>query len=60
MANPKRKHSKARKNRRRSHHAYDPIPVANCRQCGKAKTPHTICGFCGHYDKGKPVIAGKE
>lgn len=46
---PKRKISKARKGRRRAHHALSKPAVVNCPKCGKAKRPHFECEFCGHY-----------
>jgi large subunit ribosomal protein L32 len=49
MAVPKRKTSKSRKNKRRSHHGLAPPALAKCPQCGAAKQPHRICGECGFY-----------
>jgi len=56
MALPKRKHSKARRDKRRS--ANSKLFAANlsvCPQCKKAKLPHRVCPFCGYYN-GKPVV----
>ncbi|MDD3904929.1 MAG: 50S ribosomal protein L32 [Candidatus Omnitrophica bacterium] len=56
MPNPKRKHSRARRDKRRS--ANSKVYAANlstCPQCKKARLPHRVCPFCGYY-KGKPVI----
>ena len=59
MANPKRKHSKARRDKRRS--ANSKLYAAHlsiCPQCKKPHLPHRVCLFCGYY-KGKPVITIK-
>ena len=56
MALPKRKHSKARRDKRRS--ANSKLYAANlsvCPQCKKLRMPHRICPFCGYYN-GKPVV----
>ncbi|MDD5429002.1 MAG: 50S ribosomal protein L32 [Candidatus Omnitrophica bacterium] len=56
MALPKRKHSKARRDKRRG--ANSKIYGANlsvCPQCKKARMPHRACPFCGYYN-GKPVV----
>ncbi len=58
MALPKRKHSKARRDKRRSHDALKPVQTINCDNCGEAKLPHKVCGACGFY-KGRQVVAIK-
>ena len=56
MAVPKRKHSKARKNKRRSNVWKIKIPAfSRCTQCGELKAPHQVCGNCGYY-KGVAVL----
>ncbi|MGA2987321.1 MAG: 50S ribosomal protein L32 [Terriglobia bacterium] len=59
MANPKRRHSKARKNRRRSHDHLAMPAIAECPHCHESKMPHHVCPHCGYY-KGKEVILVKE
>ena len=49
MANPKRRHSKARRNRRRSHDALASPASSVCSNCGERKLPHRACPECGHY-----------
>ncbi len=56
---PKRKHSKGRRNRRRSHDALTAPALVTCANCGEKRRPHTVCPNCGHYD-GREVIAKKE
>ena len=59
MANPKRRHSKARRDRRRSHDALPSPPAATCAQCGEVKLPHRACPHCGHY-RGREVVDVEE
>lgn len=59
MANPKRRTSKARRDRRRSHHALRPPAISNCPECGEVKMPHRACSHCGHY-RGREVVEPKE
>lgn len=56
MAVPKRKTSKARKRKRRSHHALSAPPHSLCSRCGSEKIPHTVCESCGHY-RDRDVLA---
>ncbi|MFA6079658.1 MAG: 50S ribosomal protein L32 [Candidatus Omnitrophota bacterium] len=59
MALPKRKHSKARRDKRRGGQR-KPVAVnlSICTQCKKKILPHRVCPYCGYY-KGKPVIVLK-
>jgi large subunit ribosomal protein L32 len=56
---PKRKHSKGRRNRRRSHDALTKPQLVACSNCGEMHLPHVVCISCGHYD-GREVVAKKE
>jgi large subunit ribosomal protein L32 len=56
---PKRKLSKGRRNRRRSHHALKPIHLVPCPQCHALRRPHQVCPACGSY-KGVEVVELKE
>ena len=47
---PVQKTSKARKGKRRSHHALRPTQYVRCNQCGNAKLPHCACGNCGFHN----------
>jgi len=49
MANPKRRTSKARRNRRRAHDALTRPAASTCPNCGEVKLPHRACLTCGHY-----------
>ncbi|MCE2539187.1 MAG: 50S ribosomal protein L32 [Acidobacteria bacterium] len=59
MANPKRRHSKARTAKRRAHDALKPVGLSTCPQCHEPRVPHRVCPFCGYY-KGRQVKAIKE
>ena len=56
---PKRKLSKARKGRRRSHDALAPLHLVACKQCGAMRRPHQVCPECGTYN-GDTVIQVKS
>lgn len=59
MAVPKRRYSKSRQGKRRSHHFVEAIQVQYCTQCEQPVLPHRVCYNCGYY-KGKEVVAQKE
>lgn len=55
MANPKQKHTKSRRNKRRMHLHLDTLTLINCSKCGKPTKSHIVCPSCGFY-KGEEVI----
>ena len=60
MAVPKRKVSRARRDKRRSSVWKLATPgLVKCPQCGELKMPHRVCGKCGYYN-GKEVIKQEE
>jgi large subunit ribosomal protein L32 len=59
MAVPRNRHSTARKNSKRSHHAKTPVQAISCGNCGSARRPHRICPSCGTY-AGKTVLKSAE
>ncbi|MDX2041753.1 MAG: 50S ribosomal protein L32 [Acidobacteriota bacterium] len=59
MPNPKRRHSKSRSRKRRTHDSLSRIQLSNCPNCGNKKLPHRVCPRCGFYG-GRTVIEGKE
>ena len=56
MPNPKRRHSKQRTAKRRSHDFLTTVNSAACPNCGERKLPHRACPKCGEY-KGRAVLA---
>ena len=59
MANPKRRHSKARRDKRRTHDFLTKTGTSTCSNCGEAKLPHRVCASCGQY-RGRDVVEVKE
>jgi large subunit ribosomal protein L32 len=59
MPNPKRRHSKTRTAKRRTHDALPQVGRSLCPQCQEAKLPHVVCANCGYY-KGRQVKAVEE
>lgn len=56
MAVPKRKVSKARRDKRRSAvWKLNPPALSTCSHCGSLTAPHKVCKVCGYY-KGVEVI----
>ena len=55
MAHPKRKHSKQRSAKRRTHDGIKLAQTQPCGHCGKSVISHRVCPFCGFY-KGNMVI----
>ena len=59
MPNPKRRHSKSRTSKRRTHDALKPVATSACPQCHEAKPPHVVCRNCGYY-RGRQVCPVQE
>ncbi|MCL1908289.1 MAG: 50S ribosomal protein L32 [Holophagaceae bacterium] len=59
MPNPKRRHSKARRDRRRAHDGLDVMSYSTCPNCSTPKMPHRVCPSCGFY-RGRQVIRTAE
>jgi len=55
MAHPKHKHSKTRRDKRRTHDKAVVPTLISCSNCGATTKFHTICPECGYY-RGKQVI----
>jgi len=47
---PKRKLSKGRRDRRRSHLALETPNLTPCPNCHKPRQPHRVCPSCGYYE----------
>ncbi|MGM0613338.1 MAG: 50S ribosomal protein L32 [Bacteroidota bacterium] len=59
MAHPKRKTSKTRRDKRRTHYKASKPTVMTCQNCGAPVLYHRVCGECGYY-KGVKVIDIEE
>jgi large subunit ribosomal protein L32 len=55
MPNPKQRHTKSRRNRRRSQLALKKRKLSTCKKCGEPVLAHHICSFCGYYDNRQVV-----
>ena len=61
MPNPKRKHTRSRRDSRRAQNwKLDALSSSACpnKECGKLRPPHTVCPHCGWYD-GRIAVAPK-
>ncbi|MFQ5742364.1 MAG: 50S ribosomal protein L32 [Acidobacteriota bacterium] len=59
MALPKKRHSRARRDRRRSQDALQLPARSVCPQCHRIKSPHRVCPHCGSY-RGRTVVTSEE
>jgi len=59
MAVPKRRTSKSRRDKRRTHKVLTPPTISTCKKCGEPKLPHHICEKCGIYNE-KQILTVKE
>ncbi|MGC8722859.1 MAG: 50S ribosomal protein L32 [Acidobacteriota bacterium] len=59
MPNPRRRHSKTRRDKRRTGDALSLPNLVECPQCHEKRPPHQVCPACGHYD-GRAVLEVKE
>jgi len=55
MAVPKRKVSKARRDKRRANWKLALPGMVKCPKCGEFKLPHRVCKACGSYN-GKDIL----
>jgi large subunit ribosomal protein L32 len=58
MPHPKRKISKSRRDKRRTHDNAVASQLSTCSNCGEPTLYHRVCGGCGYY-KGKLAIEKK-
>lgn len=56
MAHPKRKTSKTRRDKRRTHYKGTAPQLTTCPNCGAAHKTHTVCSSCGYY-KGQLAVS---
>lgn len=49
MAVPKKRQSKQRQRKRRTHVKAEAPATRACPRCGDTKLPHRVCASCGYY-----------
>ena len=49
MAVPKKRTSKQRQRKRRTHYKAQPVVTHPCPRCGDPKESHRVCRMCGFY-----------
>jgi len=59
VALPKRKISRSRRDKRRTHQKLSIPNVVECPHCHQPKLPHRACPNCGYYG-GRMVIVPRE
>jgi len=60
MAVPKRRTSKSKKRKRRTHLKAAMPTLAPCPKCGEARVPHRVCPNCGYYRGVRRVAIADE
>jgi large subunit ribosomal protein L32 len=56
MANPTHRHTRARRDKRRSAHCKGQLPnLSLCPDCNELKLPYRVCPNCGSYN-GRRVL----
>ena len=55
MPVPKRRHSKSRRDKKRTHKKIKMPNLIKCDHCNRLKPLHKVCPHCGYY-KGKKII----
>ncbi len=56
MALPKRKTSKSRRDKRRTHDRLRAVNVVECPRCHSKKISHRVCANCGYYAEHEIII----
>lgn len=59
MAVPKRRTSRSKRDKRRSHDALRPPHWITCPDCGEPMVRHRACPHCGRY-RGRKVVEAVE
>ncbi|MCX6639183.1 MAG: 50S ribosomal protein L32 [bacterium] len=56
MPVPKRRQSKSRRDKRRTHFKLSLPGLSKCPSCGEIKAPHRVCPNCGFYRDRKVIV----
>lgn len=59
MPLPKRRHSKSRGRKRRTHWKKETVCLVTCSQCNNLIAPNKVCSYCGYF-RGKKVVEIKK
>ncbi len=59
MGLPKRRHSRSRTRKRRTHQVLSLPALTKCGNCGATRLMHNACRHCGYY-RGRPVVRIRE
>ena len=55
MANPKKRHTSTRRDKRRTHWKLELKALTRCEHCHEPRIAHRVCPNCGYY-KGRQVF----
>jgi large subunit ribosomal protein L32 len=56
MPVPKRRHSKSRSRKRRTHWKLEAPALSECPHCHELKQPHRVCPHCGFYGDHEVIV----
>lgn len=59
MAVPKKRISRTKRDKRRTHKKLTAVNLSSCPECGELTQPHRVCSACGFY-KDRVVIETEE
>ncbi|MCX7834877.1 MAG: 50S ribosomal protein L32 [bacterium] len=60
MAVPKKRTSKQRKLKRRTHQVLTPVVLTQCKKCNAKYRPHHVCPNCGTYGEKSVLFIKKD
>lgn len=60
MPVPKRKRSRARRDKRFANKGLKPAIFGLCKQCDEPLLPHVVCAGCGYYQGRKVMVSKSE
>ncbi len=58
MTTPKKRKTRSKRDKRRSHDFLVSMTTIKCANCSSLVKPHVVCASCGYY-KGKEVVAAR-